>query len=448
MKSVTEQYVLYLEEKQQQIPKDVIKKAKECLLDYIAVAYAGAHQSSCEMEPYLRQMSKEGNVSCIGIPVCTDVHTAAFINGFNSHLLELDDGHQFAMMHLASPIISAILAVAQKEKVSGIDILRGIVIGYEAAVKLAISIQPSHKQNGFHTSGTCGTIGAAVGCGILLKADRQQMKTTISAAITSASGLLAIQDDNSKMKPYNTGQAAMNGVNAAYMGLTGLTTPEDIIQGKRGIFKVLAKDANERMLTEPKNYYEIERIYIKPYAACRHCHSAMEAAMLLRSRVNISVNEIEKIEVYTYKMAVIGHNYVDIRGSSAAKLSIPFSVAVSYITGNGGVDAFLESSVLNSEIIALTKKIRVYEEKEFSDLSPKQRVARVKLIDRNGQEYCEKVDYAKGDPQNPLTLEELEKKYNSLMEFAGKNNYAEEMLNIIKKIEVVTEDFYNCIGGD
>lgn len=118
----------------------------------------------------------------------------------------------------------------------GEDFLRGIILGYEIAIQLASSMQPSHRNKGFHTTATCGTIGAAVGIASALKYNKTQLKSTISAAATSASGILEIQEDGSELKPYNPAIAAVNGFLAARIGRVGFLGPDDILGESAAFF--------------------------------------------------------------------------------------------------------------------------------------------------------------------------------------------------------------------
>src|SRR5690606_28432317 len=117
-------------------------------------------------------------------------YVAALVNGMHAHVAELDDGERFGMFHPGAPILSALLSVANEKNISGTAFLRGIVIGYEAAIRVASALQPGLKDQGYHATGVCGTIGAAIGIGAALGFSKQQLKGAFSAAATSASGIL------------------------------------------------------------------------------------------------------------------------------------------------------------------------------------------------------------------------------------------------------------------
>ena len=293
--NTTDAFVDYLIELSEADPPLKIKNiARNCLLDYLGCTYVGATMYYGKFDILTL---RGGASSVIGANTKADPAIAAFINGFHAHSTELDDGHRFGMIHLGSVIVSAVLAVSESQVLSMDSLLKGIVVGYDAAVRLAFSIQPGHKQRGFHTTGTCGTIGAAVGCSIAMNFNHAQMKTAISAAATSAAGILEIQEDASELKAYNVAHAAMSGVMAALVGRAGLHCPDNILLGDRGWMKLFSDTVNEKKLTEKTTCYEIERIYRKPYAACRHCHSAIEAVLNIAER-NSQKEQIANMSVY------------------------------------------------------------------------------------------------------------------------------------------------------
>ena len=214
--NLTESFIDGLVAKAQAIPERVIRQAKKCLLDYSGVAVGGAKYMQERHPDFFEAFTKEaGECSVLGTAHKTTAANAALLNGFSAHVLELDDGHRKGMIHLGASVVSAVLAVAEKEKLAFDAVLRGAVMGYEAAVRCACALQPGHKVRGYHVSGTCGTIGSAVGIAFACGYTKEQMRSTLACAVTSAAGVLEIQEEASELKPYNLGRAAMDGLMAA-----------------------------------------------------------------------------------------------------------------------------------------------------------------------------------------------------------------------------------------
>jgi 2-methylcitrate dehydratase PrpD len=416
--NLTDIFVDGLFAKSQSIPDRVIHQAKKCLLDYLGVVVGGAKYLQRQHPDFFETLVKDGGeCSVFGTDCKTTAFHAAWLNGFSAHVLELDDGHRKGMIHLGASIVSAVLAVAENEKLAFDEVLRGVVMGYEAAVRCACALQPGHKVRGYHVSGTCGTIGSAVGVAFACGYTKKQLKSTLACAVTSAAGVLEIQEEASELKPYNLGRAAIDGLAAARMGRLALPGPDDILGGKRGLLAVLTDTPVQSQLTDFSNEdYSIEGIYQKMYAACRHCHPAIEAAVAIRNDINLQPEQVDRVEVHTYKLAVGGHDHRDIKGISSAKLSTPYSVALAIVKGNAGFEDFNETNLQDSDIISLTQKVCVVEDEHLTAQSPSVRGARVVIQLKNGEQYDKEILYPKGEPENPISLEEIKKKVLSLLQ--------------------------------
>ena len=404
-----------------ELPILVRDAAKSVLLDYLGVRLAGARIMSEQCKDFSEKLGDT-------------MQNKALISGIYAHVIELDDGHRIGMVHSGAPVISALLAVAEKYPVKAKDLVRGIVVGYEVAIRLACAVQPTHKLKFYHATGTCGTVGAAMGIAAMLSFDFEQTKSAFSAATTSAAGILEMIDGDTQMKPYNAGRAAMDGVTAAFIGKARFKSPVDALGGKRGFLKVMTDEPKLQYITDfTDGKYMIESIYRKPYAACRHCHPSIEAALTLRERGGFSVDDVKEIDVTTYKLAVEGHDHTRIEGSNSAKMSIPYSLAVALCTGKAGMDEYTDERVKDATVLKMAEKVSVYANDELSALCPQKRVAIVSVKTSKG-DFVERVDYPKGEPENPLTPAEMEEKFRGLAQYGGLTSQeCDDVIGEIKK---------------
>ena len=393
------------------IREEALEQARLCLLDYKGVTAAGAKMLEEKGAMFLGSVLKQGGeVSVIGFTQKTTLHNAAFLNAMCAHMAELDDGHRAGQVHLGASIISALLPVAEVESLTEDAVLRGIVVGYEAAIRLAMAVNPAHKLRGYHTSGTCGTVGVAVAIASALQFSREKMKVAVSAAVASASGLLEMQEDESELKPYNLAHAAVGGITAAYCALGGFKGPDDAIGGKRGLLAVMTDNPRLQYLREfGEQHLQIERIYRKMYAACRHAHSAIEATFTLKNQYRIDPASVSRIIIETYGMAIKGHDHKVIKGIQSAKMSIPFSVALALKTGSVGLRDYNERNLADEEILRLTNLVDMIEDPEITSWLPNKRAAQVTIFSA-GQSYMCCVEYPKGEPENPMSESEIVEK--------------------------------------
>ncbi len=391
-------------------------QAKRCLLDYLGATLAGAQLLNEKKENLITTLGfSNGNIKVIGNEYKTNLERAAFINGLYSHVAELDDGIISGIVHPGSPILSALIPYAEKENVNGCDFLKGVVVGYEVAARLADAIQPSHKMKGFHATASCGAIGGAVAISVMLNYSFKELKNAFSIAAVSAFGSLKVLEDNSQLKPYNVALAAQIAVISTAMAKADFNGPDDVLTGKTGFFEMVSDTYDLSFLDFKSNdTLAVDRVYIKPYAACRYCHPGIDAVFTLMNKQSIELENIKSIEVLTYSLAVKNHDHVIIDNISSAKMSIPYSVAVALLTGKAGLEQFTDKYIFNKEIVKLTKKIVVNESEEFTQLFPTKTGAEIVIKTNDGSIYKGRVEMPKGEPQTPLTDNELVEKYVSL----------------------------------
>lgn len=416
MSNFTEKFVDYLYCKYEAIDHEQLyHQAKRCVLDYLGVVSAGKKLLGEKGEKLVAQFPYVMNgSSVIGFSTKKSPDSAAFLNGFISHVAELDDGVNSGIVHPGTPVISAMLALAQIREVSGEDFLKGVIIGYETTIRLANAVQPSHKKKGFHATGTIGAVGAAVGVAIMLKSEKSTLKNALTAALISAGGSLKALEDDSELKPYNVGNAARSGLTAFLISEAGFKGPKDTLGGEGGFLNMKTSEFDQQKLTPDSSDFAINSIYIKPYASCRYCHPAIEAAIKIRESNAFNPDKIKSINIATYDLAVKNHDHIEIANISSAKMSIPFSVASAIVNAKGGINEFSMTMIEDLSIANLTKKISVNSVNEFSELFPKKSIAHVSVVMNDGKQFSEKVEFPKGEPENPLTDSELEQKFEEL----------------------------------
>lgn len=401
-----------------ELTSETLHQVERCLLDYTGVTYAGRRFLGDKLLE-LENLGNDGSCSVIATSKKKDLITAAMMNGISAHVIELDDGQRVGAPHLEAVIISAMIAIAQNEHISFERFIKGILIGYEATIRLSTAMQPSLKLKGFHATGVCGTIGAACAVGYALGLDDEQMKGAVSAAATSAAGILQVLDDNSKLKPYNVANAIQSGITAAYMGKAGFRGPEDVLGGKRGYLQAYSDQVNMEYLLGRTGKPAIFQIYVKPYASCRHSHPAVECALNLRSKYQYNPDAITDIEIQTYKLGIFAHDSTNVSTISSAKMSTPYSTAAALMLGSCGMEAFSEDVINRQDVRDLTQKVRVIENEELTKACPGKRGAIVTIRLLDGQAFTETVENPLGEPENNISDKQLEEKFCSLMLFSA-----------------------------
>lgn len=409
----------------QEINKDnisctVFNRAKQSLLDYIAVTAAGAKFQEGKLSNYFSFLTPEkGNFSLIGTDLQLTLKEAVFLNGLNAHALDFDDGTNSGIIHLGSPVFSLLLPLAERYDTSLDKLLRAAVMGYETSYTMAVSIQPGHKALGYHATGTCGVLGAAVSASYMLDFSEEERFNAFATACVSASGMLKVLDDGSELKPYNVAKSALLALTSLQMAKAGFKGHPDPLGGNRGFFKMMTgKEEVEMKPVLLNGTYAVQKTYTKPYASCRYTHPSIEAAIDIRNKYGLQACNIERIMIKTYSLAVSGHDHTEIPGTYSAKMSIPFSVAVGIIYGKAGLQEFSEENVCDEVVLELTKRVQVVADEEISAVFPDVQAAIVDIVTKQGEIYSKRVDFPKGEPENPLNVQEFRDRYDGLMQYA------------------------------
>ena len=389
------------------------------LVDTIGVTFAGSFDLREKEISILTLQKSRGGSKPIGLQQECSLVDALFINGLSAHFHELDDGVRYGVIHPSAPLFSALIPIAIENDVIWDDFLRGTVCGYETSIRIASAMQPYHYSAGYHPTATCCTLGVAVGIAVMLGWDDELVKDAFAAACISASGSLKVLEDVSQLKPYNCAKAALNGYMSAIMAKAGFTGPQDSLDGETGFLKMMASSYNEDVLIGERNYLYLEKIYQKPYASCRHTHPEIEACFKIRKNLAFNFNQVDHIKVTTYKGVIGKHDFKDIHGESSARMSIPYSVAIALATGKAGIAEFTELYVSDKAILALTKKVDIIPDEKLSKLVPEKRAAIVDVVMKDGTILTDRIDYPKGEPENPLTPDENLDKFLSMTAYAG-----------------------------
>ncbi|MBI4573964.1 MAG: MmgE/PrpD family protein [candidate division NC10 bacterium] len=385
----------------------VLHQASRCVLDVVGVAIAGTRTPMTQISArFASEQFGAGKATVIGSRRPLSVAGAAWVNGNAASALDLDDGHRLAMGHPGAVVIPAALGIAEVTGVRGREFLAAIVAGYEVAVRASVARVPWYKDR-MYSSGIWGIFGAAAAAGKLLGFDEASLQSAIGNAASHGpfppGGLQA----NYSMVKEVIGWAGMTGCAAALLAQQGFIGPEDVMD--------YSGRWNPAQLVEglgDPDRYAILDTYFKPYAVCRWAHSSVDAVLELAGRHGLGPEEIEKILVETFYEVTRLVNYAP-RNAIAAQFSIPFALAVALRHGRIEPEDVSEENLLRPEILDLARKVEVFVDPEINSQFPAKTIARVAMQTTRGR-FQTTVEYPRGNPENPLSDEELAAKFRSL----------------------------------
>jgi 2-methylcitrate dehydratase PrpD len=396
------------------LPEDVVDQAKLCFLDFLGVSLKGSRSESAKIVRNI--LSTGGESTVIGGDTATPMD-ATLANGVSAHCLDLDDGHRLAQLHPSACVIPAALALAESFEKSGKEFINALVVGYQVSIQMGMFLNPSHRQKGFHSTGTCGALGAAAAASKIMELDEKGILNALGLAGTQAAGLMESDHSGSMAKHLHAGKAAQSGVLSALLAKKGFTGAHSILEGKEGLFQAMGDLKDQESLlkehgsenTTPEEF-EILKVYFKKYPVCRHLHSSLDATLNLIKNENIKASDIQEITVKTYKIAALHDNYQP-ETTEGFRQSLPVSTAIAIINGNLNM-ANIDISNWD-KITEITTKIRIQCDEDLNKLYPQKRPAQVTIKSKN-HFYTERIDLAKGEPENPFTKDELLNKFSIL----------------------------------
>ena len=376
------------------------RRASLHLLDWLGCAHAGARE-------------EVGKAFCRQQDVLPDV----FRWGALGNILEMDDVDKRAILHCGPSIIPAALALAPQA--SGEILLDAIVRGYEATIRLGRACGPAHYAT-WHSTATCGPIGAAAAAATMLGADEYALCRAMSLGVSQAAGFWQTRHEpESAGKQLHTAHAARAGLDAALLAMAGLTGPLSILEGEQGFFAAMCPDGDpQAVMADYGEGWLIHQVSFKPWPACRHAHAAIDAALLAREGGHDG-QPAERVEVISYPDAIKFCDRARPGSAIEAKFSLQHAVAVTLLRGKPGLADFDLAAIAEPATAALREKVQVAAGPPYSDAYPARFGAEIRVHNANGGTQIFAVPDALGDPENPLGEDGIREKALALLTAGG-----------------------------
>lgn len=424
------------------VPDAAVERTKDLFLDWVGSALAGRNERPVRIiERFAREMGpSDGPSEDLTSRRRTSPLFAALVNGAASHVVEQDDLHNASVFHPATVVFPAALAAAQQTGASGREFLLASVAGYEAGVRVGSYLGRSHYRV-FHTTGTAGTLAAAVAVSHLLGSDEETMLHALGSAGTQAAGLWEFLRDAADSKQLHTAKAASDGLLAAYLARDGFTGAEHILEGERGMAAGMSSDADPEKLVEGlgESWAVLETSF-KYHASCRHTHPAADALLQGMEEHGLAADDIVHVRARVHAAAIdVLGPVTDPRTIHQSKFSMGFVLAVIAKNGSAGIDDFTEEALADAELRSFHDKVEMVLDEEVDAAYPRRWIGVVEIETTGGERFTSRVETPKGDPGNTLSREELEEKARNLAAY-GDGASGEEMDRIVARIWGLEEE--------
>ena len=399
------------------VPEGGLRVAERAILDTVGVTLAGAKTDAAEAALTAIGTSG-GSTTVLGRGESLGASDAAFINGTAGHALDFDDVALAATDgHPSVPMVAPLLAVGEREKSSGTELLTAFVAGFETQSYLSRPISPGHYEGGWHATSTIGVFGATAAVASLLDLSESETAHALSMAASMPAGLK--RNFGSTTKPIHAGQAARSGLTVALLAAEGATADPNAIDGDRGFFDLYRGDG----IPDLDRRYELgtrwaivdDGIDVKKYPCCYYTHSAIYAAIGLKNQHELTADTVDTVVVTASRGAADALQHEDPQTGLEAKFSMQYLIARALTDGDVGLSAFDDENIEDPVVQSVRERVSLVVD---DDLSYDSNAARVEVSTQDGEAYELFREQPPGTHADPLSAAELHDKFRMCAERA------------------------------
>jgi 2-methylcitrate dehydratase PrpD len=405
------------------IPEAARTVARHALLDVAGLCIAA--RGTDYVSAALAAWDAAGPCTALGHRRGLDAAGAAFINGTAAHGEDFDDSFEGTPVHASAVVLPAVLAAAQRYRLTGADLLRGYVVGSELMCRLALVAPTAIHRAGFHPTAVIGALGAAAGVGACLRLSPRQLTDALGIAGSMASGIIEYLAEGTWTKRLHAGWAAQAGLRAALLGREGFLGPRTVLEGEHGFFHAFGIPAiapDFRFVTaDLGSAWQMAKIAFKPYACGTMLHPFIDCAIRL-AREGVAAAEVREV------MCRVGEGTVhrlweplaekrEPSTSYSAKFSGPFAIALGLVDRAAGLRQFAEARVRDPGLLLLAAKVRyqIDPDNEY----PRNYTGDVRVVLQDGSVREAQQPYLRGGVREPLGQAEITGKFRANAAYGG-----------------------------
>jgi len=425
------------------IPAEVRQRVKLLTLDALGCGLYAAHlEWSRIMQRTLAALDRTAECCVWGTNQRLSAPHAALVNGTQLQGFEIDDGHRRGVLHPASVIFPALVAVCESRPgINGREFMTAAVAGYEIAPRVGLCMNPEHLGQGWHSAGTVGVFGAASGAARALKLNADKTVHALGIAGTQAAGLMAAQY-GAMVKRMHAGRSSQSGLYGALLAEQGFTGIVNVFESEYGGFCTTFSRSNDRFRMEELtaglgSTWETMNVALKFYSCVRSNHTTVEAIRELRAKRPFAAEEVEKVVVYMSQVSMdhCGWDYRP-QGVTGAQLNVSYCVATLLLEGEIFVDQMTDDKIDDPARLALLKKVEPRHDPEITALGGKFRHrVRVEVTLKDGTVLKQMQDTARGMAEWFLTDKDIVDKFEKLVRHALPEKQMQELRDTVLDLE-------------
>lgn len=411
--------------------------ARVGLIDYTGVTLAGSTEPSGRIVTAVVDGADQPGPSLIfGADRRTTPLNAAIINGTASHAQDFDDCSNTMGGHPSAPILSALIALAEKTGASGRDTMLAYVLGFEVETAIARGVHFHHYEKGWHPTATMGVFGSTAACAKLMGVDEETTATALAIAVSLASGVKA--NFGTMTKPLHVGHSARNGLFAVMMAKEGFTANHGAFEHSHGFFEVF----NGAGTYHPEKIFETwcdpfdivePGIAVKQYPCCASTHPPVDAMLNLVEREGLTPEMVKRIDTMSHPRRLKHTDRADPQSPLDAKFSVQYCLARALMHGKVVLPHFDDTAYLDKDAREVMQRVHVSPHPDMPASGDNHLGAEVRVELMDGRVLSERVAQARGrGAADPLPMDKLKTKFENC---AGLVLPAERVAALYAKIE-------------
>jgi 2-methylcitrate dehydratase PrpD len=375
------------------------------------------------VQAVLKGWEASGGCTAIGHARALDAAGAAFVNGTAAHGEDFDDTFEGGPVHAGAVVVPAVLAVAEREKISGSAAVQAIALGVELMCRASLVAPKLIHKAGFHPTAVLGAMAAAAAVSALLRLSKDQFVNALGIAGSMASGIIEYLAEGAWTKRLHPGWAAQSGIRAADLARAGFVGPRTVFEGTHGFYHGFARTAQGdwgKLVEGFGSRWIAETLAFKVYACGTMTHPYIDCARRLASKVDL--NKIDEIVCEAAEGTV--HRLWEPLAAKrkppsayAAKFSQPYCIAAGFVLGHAGLEAFTEERVHDPRLLAVASKVRY--EIDPDNPYPDEFTGHVRVRMKDGAVHEERQGHFRGGAHEPLSRADLEEKFRLNCTYGG-----------------------------
>jgi len=397
-------------------------RCRDLLVDVAGLCIAARNRAY--VSSLRRSLDGAGPCTALGHAESYSPEDAALLNGTAAHGEDFDDTFEGGPVHSGAVVVPAVLAACERFGRGGRDALLGIAAGVETLCRLSLVAPKRIHEAGFHPTAVLGAMAAALAVSKTLGTSEKQTVDALGIAGSMAGGIIEYLAEGAWTKRLHAGWAAHSGLHAARLAREGFVGPRTVFEGAHGLFFAFARDKEgdfDALTHGFGDEWRMNGLTFKPYATGTMNQPYIDCALRLAKRgfASEEVAEVlcETAEGYVHRLWEPLAGKQRPPNDYAAKFSTPFNIAVAFVTGGAGFEAFSERTVHDARILALAGKVRYVVDPD--NPYPRAYTGHVRMTLSDGRAFEERQPHIRGGVHDPLSREDIERKFRSNATYGG-----------------------------